>query len=68
MYVIVVVPTDTPVTTPDVIPTVATAVLLLVHDTPPEVLLVTSAVLPAQTDSVPPIAFGITLTVSVAVR
>jgi hypothetical protein len=37
VYVIFAVPVVMPVTTPDVAPTVATEVLLLVHDIPPEV-------------------------------
>jgi hypothetical protein len=39
-------------------PTVATAALLLTHETPPEVLLASVVVLPSQTDAVPVIADG----------
>jgi hypothetical protein len=45
--VIMALPSDTPETTPDVIPTVATSVLLLVHDTP-VVLPLKVVVLPKQ--------------------
>jgi hypothetical protein len=48
------VPAATPVTTPEV-PTVATAVLLLLH-VPPGVASVNEVVEPAQTDVVPVIA------------
>ena len=51
-------PCETPVTTP-AIPTVATAVLLLLH-TPPVVTSLSVVVLPAQTVGVPVIAAGVT--------
>ena len=50
-YVITVVPAETPATTP-VLPTVATAVLLLLQ-VPPEMLSISVMVLPAQTVDAP---------------
>ena len=49
----VVEPSATPVTIP-VVPMVAASVLVLLH-VPPEVVLVSVIVLPAQTDEAPPI-------------
>ncbi len=62
------VPADTPVTTPLLEPMVATAVLLLVHDTPTGVLLLSVVVLPSQTDAVPAMAEGRAFTVIEEVR
>jgi len=62
--VITVVPGDIPVTTPEVMPTVATAVLLLVHDTPGEAS-VTFMVEPTHTIDGPIIAPGSGFTVIV---
>jgi hypothetical protein len=53
----VTVPAPTPVTTPDVLPTVANPVLLLVH-IPPGTVLVRVVDAPWQTDVAPPIAAG----------
>ncbi len=61
--VIVALPADTPVTTPEVEPIVATSVLLLVHETP-EVLPVNVVVDPTQTLVEPEIP-GRALTVTV---
>lgn len=52
------VPAEMPVTSPVVEPTVATDVLLLVHDTPPDVLLDSVVVLPSHSDAVPVMAAG----------
>ena len=49
-----VVPADTPVTRPDVAPIVATAGLLLVQDTPPEVEQLSTVLLPSHM-FVPPV-------------
>lgn len=68
VYVIAAVPADTPVTIPDVLPTVATPVLPLTHDTPPPVALLRAVVLPAHTTIEPVIADGSALTVSDFVR
>lgn len=57
------VPADTPVTIPVPEPTVATAVLLLLHEPPPEAL-VSVVVVPGHAVSVPPIAAGNGLTVT----
>ena len=57
VYVIVVDPPDTPVTTPVVEPIVAIAVLLLLH-VPPADVFVSVVVLPTQTLVTPPIAAG----------
>jgi hypothetical protein len=62
----VVVPLDTPPATPVPEPTVATEVLLLLHE-PPEVALVSVVVLPIQMLVDPPIAAGLALTVTVVV-
>ena len=68
VYVIVVVPEATPVTTPVLASTVATPVLLDVH-TPPVVALLNAVVDPTHTSVVPLIAAttGIGLTVTVVV-
>ena len=58
------VPADTPVTTPDAEPTVATPVLPEVH-VPPAVASLSVVVSPAQTTAVPVIADGSGLTVTV---
>ena len=63
VYVIVAMPALTPATEPDV-PTVATAVLLLVH-APPVVPFVNPVVEPTQTTGVPPIVAGRGLTVRI---
>jgi hypothetical protein len=67
VYVMVVVPVVSAVITPDVTPIVATAVLLLVHDRPPEVASVYVAVLPKHIAAVPDIAAGSSLEVTAAV-
>jgi hypothetical protein len=67
VYVISEVPADIPVTTPVEEPTVATVGLLLLH-VPPDVVFVRLVVAPTQATTVPPIAAGNGLTVSVAVR
>jgi hypothetical protein len=54
--------TDKPVTTPEVIPTVATEKLLL-HHVPPDVALDNVVVEPEQTVAVPVMAAGSALTV-----
>jgi hypothetical protein len=61
------VPANTPVTMPLVEPIVATDVLLLVHDTPPDVLFDSIVVLPSQTAAVPVMADGSGSTVIVFV-
>jgi hypothetical protein len=63
--VIVVTPVEIPVTTPDPAPTVATDVLLLVHDTPPEVASLSEVVPPTQILVLPVIASGTAITVTV---
>ena len=64
---IVVVPAPVAVTTPDEAFTVATAVLLLLHDPPASPLLVYVAVAPIQSGdvpvTVPAFAFGLTVSV-----
>jgi len=62
VYVIVAVPPDTPLTTPDEEPTVATDVLLLLH-VPPPLALLSAVVAPGHTVSVPVIAAGVDFTV-----
>ena len=57
VYVIVVVPAETAVTRP-LLATVATAVLLLVHDIVGVVASLSIVVLPAQADNTPVIAAG----------
>jgi hypothetical protein len=66
-YVMVTVPAEMPVTTPEVL-TVARAVLLLLH-TPPGVPLLKAVVSPVQTELLPVIAagVGIEFTVTTAV-
>ena len=67
MYVILLVPEATPLTTPEKV-TVATLVLLLVHDTPPEVASVKNVVLPTHTMRVPLMAAGAAFTFIVLVE
>jgi hypothetical protein len=67
VYVIVVVPADTPPKTPDAEPTVAIEELALVH-VPPPVGLVRFDVAPTQTVVPPPIAPGSAFTVTFIVR
>ena len=63
-----VVPADTPITTPVVLPTVPTAVVLLAH-VPPAGAAVRVVVLPAQIGDVPPDgAAGLLFTVTTTVR
>jgi hypothetical protein len=59
----VVVPPDTPLTTPVPELTVAILLLLLVHDTPGDVALLNDVDVPAQIVVVPVIAAGLALTV-----
>ena len=66
-YVIIDVPCETPETTPDKEPTVATPVWLLIH-VPPGVVLVRINDDPTQTGETPPMAAGTGLTVKVTVR
>jgi hypothetical protein len=68
VYVIVAVPADTPDTTPVDEFIVATDVLLLTHDTPGVVALLSEVVEPAQRSCVPVILAGTGLTVNMAVR
>ena len=63
VYVIVVVPALTAVTTP-VVDTIVAIVVSLLVQLPPEVASISSAVLPAQADIVPVIADGLGLTVT----
>ena len=65
-YVIVSMPTATPVTTPLSDPMLATIDVLLLH-TPPEVALVSAVVAPEQTDFVPRIAAGLLIEVLEAI-
>jgi hypothetical protein len=65
-YVITVVPVVIPLTMPEVDPTVATEVVLLVH-VPPGVASVSVIVDPAQTLVGPPMAAGVALTVTIVV-
>jgi len=65
VYIIVVVPGVTPVTSPVVL-TEATVVLLLLH-VPPSVALVSAAVFPAQTNAVPDMDAGASLIVTTTV-
>lgn len=62
------VPDDTPLTTPDVLPTVATSVLPLLHAPPPLVALLNTVVEPVHTLSVPVIADGSAFTAMDFVR
>ena len=62
LYVMVVDPPLTPVTTPDVASTVATPVLLLLH-APPDTLLVSVVVAAWQIVNVPPMVAATGLTV-----
>ncbi len=65
VYVIVALPEATPVTIP-LVPTVATAVLLLLH-APPVVASAKVVVSSGQTDAVPVIAAGFAFVVNIAV-
>jgi hypothetical protein len=68
LYVIFVVPADMPITTPVVLPTVPTAVLLLVH-VPTAGVAVRVVTEPTQTGLVPPEGVaGLPLTVTTTVR
>jgi hypothetical protein len=67
VYVIIVVPADTPVTTPDVTSTVAIAALPLLH-VPPVVVLLSVDVAPAQIFVIPVIGAANGLTVTTAVE
>lgn len=68
LYVIVVVPADTPITTPVVLPTVPTAVVLLSH-VPPAGVAVRFVVVPTQIGDVPPDGVaGLLFTVTTTVR
>jgi hypothetical protein len=66
VYVIIVVPPETPVTTPDDGLMVATAVLLLVQ-VPPVIVSLSGIIAPAQTVAGPEIEKGALLTVTTAV-
>ena len=68
VYVITAVPTPMPLTIPVLELTVATAALLLVHDSPGVVALVSAVVLPLHTVVLPMIAAGFGFTVITAVR
>jgi hypothetical protein len=65
-YVIVTVPDDIPFTMPLAEPTVATALLLLLH-VPPASVLERVAVGPSQTVLAPVIAAGVPVTVTVCI-
>jgi hypothetical protein len=67
LYVIIVVPTATPISTPVPVPIVAMAALLLLH-VPPAVELVSVLVVPTQVVALPAIAPGNSFTVNTAVR
>ena len=58
------VPGAIPVTTPELLPTVATDVLPLVHEMPPGVVQVTLPVVPIHILDIPPIAAGAAFTVT----
>ena len=62
---IVVVPASRPVTTPELLPTVAVVALLLLH-VPPVGVLLSVLLLPTHTVGVPPITAGRALTVTLA--
>jgi hypothetical protein len=64
VYMIVAVPPATPVTTPVPVPTIATAVLLLLHVPPPDASL-SVVVKPGQTTVVPVIGETVAFTVTV---
>ena len=66
VYVIVAVPPATPVTIPETVPTVALAVLLLLH-VPPVTASVNVEVDPAHIITVPLIAVGVWLIVTIDV-
>jgi 1,4-dihydroxy-2-naphthoate octaprenyltransferase len=65
VYEIAVVPADTPVTTPVIIPTMATAVLLLLQS-PPIVVVLRVIVAPSHTVDSPESAAGDRFTVTIA--
>lgn len=60
-HVIVAVPAETPVTIPEVVLTVATDVLLLLHVPLPPIVLYKTVLLPAQNVEVPVMSSGVAL-------